>query len=228
MSLQRACALCPVDRFTFKWFHTYVFVELHTLITDEPTALEDNTFWQTVNRPRDREVSVLVQHSWSDVAFLSCIIRSIIDHLSTLNDYYKCLSWNMYIPTWSCTLPYFLFYLEWYHQLTSQTFTNFQSFNDRISIHVKYFQKVMKIFLIFQCTAFFMLWTEASYHLEMHRQCRNFLLVIRLFFNFLDLWILQRYVCTQDNKDMSYWRIWRSLYQVDGKYFVLLCKCMNI
>lgn len=134
----------------------------------------------------------------------------------------------MYIPTCSCTLLYFLFYLEWYHQLTSQTFTNFQSFNDRISIHVKYFQKVMKIFLIFQCTAFFMLWTEASSHLEMHRQCRNFLLVIRLFFNFLDLWILQRYVCTQDNKDMSYWRIWRSLYQVDGKHFVLLCKCMNI
>lgn len=127
--------------------HTYVFVELHTLITDEPTALEDNTFWQSVNRPRDRKVSVLVQHSWSDVTFLSCIIRSIIHHLSSLNDYYKCLSWNMYIPTCSCTLLYFLFYLEWYHQLTSQTFTNFQSFNDQISIHVKYFQKVMKIFL---------------------------------------------------------------------------------
>lgn len=149
MSFQRASVLCPVDRFTFKWFHTYVFVELHTLITDEPTALEDNTFWQTVNRPRDRKVSVLVQHSWSDVAFLSCIIRSIIHHLTTLNDYYKCLSWNMYIPTCSCTLLYFLFYLEWYHQLTSQTFTNFQSFNDRISIHVNIFKRLWRFSCIF-------------------------------------------------------------------------------
>lgn len=81
--------------------------------------------------------------------FLSCIIRSIIHHLSTLNDYYKCLSWNMYIPTCSCTLLYFLFYLEWYHQLTSQTFTNFQSFNDRISIHVNIFKRLWRFSCIF-------------------------------------------------------------------------------
>lgn len=81
--------------------------------------------------------------------FLSCIIRSIIHHLSSLNDYYKCLSWNMYIPTCSCTLLYFLFYLEWYHQLTSQTFTIFQSFNDRISIHVNIFKSLWRFSCIF-------------------------------------------------------------------------------
>lgn len=156
MSLQRACALCPVDRFTFKWsIRTYLLSFIHWLPMNQLP-------WRTI--PSDKQST---DHGTGRWVFKSNI------HDQTLLFYHLlygllfiiCLLWTIIISVWVGTCIYLhvavlcYTYLEWYHQLTSQTFTNFQSFNDQISIHVKYFQKVMKIFLHFQCTAFFMLWT---------------------------------------------------------------------